>query len=122
MRFNKTYYGEVRLHGELALRVSDWIDYDEEAKPIDNRLIEMGWSYTNDTDASKPKYDGFKAQFLFNSTQVNSPDSVANSHVFELIDLYSTRLSEKKEPESLNVDKNLTNWEIVPYKSMKVCD
>lgn len=112
----------MRLHGELALRVDDWIDYeDETAKPIDDWLIEMGWSFTNSTKKS-PKYDGLKAKFVFNSTQVNSADLPAYSRTFELVDLYSKRLDvEDDEPISLSIDKNLTNWEVMPHKSKKVC-
>ena len=125
VRFNKTYLGEVRLHGELALRVDDWIDYDEEGNRVDNHLVEMGWLFTSSTSGSGAKYDGFKTQFLFNSTQINSPDLAAYSRNFEIIDLYTGRLTSKttQVPADLTVDdKNSTDWEIVPHKSRKVCD
>lgn len=52
----------------MALRVNDWVDFDDEtANPIDDRLIEMGWLFTNSTEKNR-MYDGLKAQFVFNST------------------------------------------------------
>jgi len=64
--FNQTHLGKVRLHGELALRIQDWIDFDPiNGTLVDNNIIEMGWCFRNSTTA---RYDGMKATFLYNLT------------------------------------------------------
>ena len=79
----------------------------------------MGWCFRN---SSSTIYDGFKATFLYNSTMINDPTSAAFTNTFLLNDLYSAKLNiAEQEPIALKIDTNVTDWEIVPYKSKKVC-
>ena len=79
-RADKTHYGELYLHGQLALRVDDWINFDENALAYDDRLIEFGWSFRNDTN--NPIYDGVKATFLYNTEHTNDPTKKGYSRTF----------------------------------------
>ena len=125
--FNQTHLGKVRLHGELALRIQDWIDFDPiNGTLVDNNIIEMGWCFRNSTTA---RYDGMKATFLYNLTQINDPTQDGYSHSFILQDLFGPKLKGKKDdpkkddpsPGDLIIDTNKSDWEIVPYQSKKVC-
>lgn len=69
---NAETYGTMRLHGQLELRVTDWIDYAEDGSYFDNRIVEMAWLF-KDNDRENSKYDGIKAKFLYNSTYNNNP-------------------------------------------------
>ena len=86
---SKIFYGTLRLHGQLELRVDDWVDYGDNGETLDNRVIEMGWNFkTNSTE----KYDGFKAKFLYNSTYINNPSQLAFQRIFQLNDVFAPRL------------------------------
>ena len=124
--FDKESFGEIKLQGDLELRVAGWVDYDEEGNMLDNRLIEMGWMFRNTTKPDS-KYDGIKVKFLYSHEFMNDPrihdnfEAKAYTDYFELYDMYSKRLDrEKKEPISMQID-NQTNWHIELGRSKKVC-
>ena len=131
-KFDKETYGEKFLHGELALRVDDWVDYDENAQPYDNKMVDMGFMFKNDTDVY---YDGMRAQFLFNSTEFNDPRfKVGYNRNFLIQDVYSFKLREDlHETHQLTLDdqdrwysnanpcSDCENWELIEEKSLKEC-
>ena len=109
------------MHGNLELRVDDWINYDENGTAFDNRLVEMGWNFRNTSDLN---YDGIKVKFLYNTELTNDKrqsGSLAYTDNFDLFDMYSKKLNiDKNEPIWLNTDDQ-TNWQLERGRSKKLC-
>lgn len=107
------------LHGELALRVNDWVDYDENAQFFDNKMIDMGWMFRN---TSSNLYDGLRVKFLYNSTMTNNPTEAGYSRFFILEDVHAPKLDiDEDETSALKVDYRDNHWELERHKSKKVC-
>ena len=88
--------------------------------PFDDRLIEFGWSFRNDTN--NPTYDGVKVTFLYNTEHTNDPTKKGYSRNFILNDLHGPRLDiATQEPIMMLPDSEFTHFELVPYRSRKVC-
>ena len=109
----------MRLHGELALRIEDWVDYDDFAQPFNNRVIDMGFLFRN---ASSEVYDGMRAKFLYNTTQTNDAEAKGYSRNFIVEDFNTTRLNmTANETHWMTTDVNFTDWQFLSHKSRKVC-
>ena len=115
-KFDKDNYGTVKLHGELALRTFDWVDYDDNLQPYTDHLIEMGWLFRN---TSSLNYDGLRVKFLYNREHTNNPARGGYSKNFTLDDMYARRLNITAEEEPLVMlqDEEESHWELVPERS-----
>ena len=119
--FDPKNYGKLRLHGQLELRVDDWVDFASDGSHYDNRVVEMGWLF-KDNNRTSTKYDGIKAKFLYNSTYNNNPKQLAFQRIVQLHDMHAGRLDPNKdEPISLGRDRADSHWELVRYRTKREC-